>query len=156
MKSMYIFMLMGAFLLAVAPFTPAQQADDDLDAMKMQIQANRRALIAENLMLDESESEGFWRVYAAFHAERDVLVDRRIELLREFRDNFDGISEQQSTQMLDEYFKLQEAFLSLRKDYLDEFRDVLSGKNTLRYYQIESKMDSIIEYDLSQIVPLAQ
>ena len=134
----------------------AQQEGDDIEGVKSQIQTNRQALVAENLMLSESESEVFWPVYREFHSERDALVDRRIKLLREFRDNFDGLSDEQATQMLDDYFVLQDDFLALRKKFLRNFRRVLSDKTTLRYYQIENKMDSIIEYELSQVVPLAQ
>jgi len=134
----------------------AQQERDDTEAIKAQIQSNRQALVAENLTLGESEGEAFWPVYRDFHAERDGLLDRRINLLQAFRDNFDGLTGEQATQMLDDYFALEDDFLALRKKYLPIFREVLSDKQTLRYYQIENKMDSIIEYELSQVVPLAQ
>ena len=147
-----------ATVLIILPATGlmAQPETDVTDAIKAQIKSNRQALVAENLMLSESESEVFWPVYRDFHAQRDALLDRRIELLQEFRDNFDGLTDAQATRMLDDYFVLQEDFLSLRKDYLQKFRGVLPDKKTLRYYQIESKMDTIIEYELSQVVPLAE
>ena len=147
-----------ATVLTILPATGlmAQPETDVTDAIKAQIKSNRQALVAENLMLSESESEVFWPVYRDFHAQRDALLDRRIELLQEFRDNFDGLTDAQATRMLDDYFVLQEDFLSLRKDYLQKFRGVLPDKKTLRYYQIESKMDTIIEYELSQVVPLAE
>ena len=145
----------GAFCLA-AGNVMAQQERDVIEVMKSQVQAQRQALVAENLQLNEEESEAFWPVYRAFHAERDALVDRKIELLRKFRDNFDGLSEEQSAQILDDYFQLQEDILKLRKKHLKNFRKVLSEKTTLRYFQIENKLDAIIESDLAQVVPLAQ
>lgn len=58
--------------------------------------------------------------------------------------------------MLDDFMKLQDDILRLQKKYLSNFRKVLSEKKTLRYFQIENKMDTIIEYDLAQVVPLAE
>jgi hypothetical protein len=147
-----------ATVLIILPATVllGQPETDVTDAIKAQIKSNRQALVAENLVLSESESEVFWPVYRDFHAERDALLERRIKLLQEFRDNFDGLTDAQATRMLDDYFVVQEDFLSLRKDYLQKFRSVLPDKKTLRYYQIESKMDTIIEYELSQVVPLAE
>jgi len=156
MRCIEIIAVAAALILVPATGLMAQQERDVIEVAKSQVQTNRQGLVAENLMLSESESEVFWPVYRSFHAERDVLVDRRIKLLREFRDNFDGLSQEQATQMLDDYFTLQEESLALRKKYLQNFRQVLADKTTLRYYQIENKMDAIIEYELSQVVPLAQ
>jgi len=153
---MHIFAIAAVLFTLPATDLMAQQEREAIEAIKAQIQSNRQALMAENLMLDESEGEIFWPVYQDFHEDRDVLLDRRIKLLQELRDNYAGLTDEQSTQMLDDYFALEDDFLALRKKYLQKFRQVLSDKNTLRYYQIENKMDSIIEYELSQVVPLAQ
>lgn len=156
MRSRNIFASATVLTLLCTTGLMAQQERDEIEAVKSQIQTNRQALVAENLMLSASESEVFWPVYRDFHSERDALVDRRLKLLREFRDNFDGLGNEQATRMLNDYFALEDDFLTLRKQYLQKFRQVLSDKTTLRYYQIENKMDSIIEYELSQVVPLAQ
>lgn len=156
MRIMHIFAIAAVLFTLPATDLMAQQEREAIEAIKAQIQSNRQALMAENLMLDESEGEIFWPVYQDFHEDRDVLLDRRIKLLQELRDNYAGLTDEQSTQMLDDYFALEDDFLALRKKYLQKFRQVLSDKNTLRYYQIENKMDSIIEYELSQVVPLAQ
>ena len=83
------------------------------------------------------------------------MVDRTMKMLTEFRDNFDGLSEEQAKALVDEYFKIQKEELRLNEKYLREFRKILSQKKTLRYFQIENKLDAIIDYDLSQVIPLA-
>jgi hypothetical protein len=144
-------LLLGAFAPAVA-----QQERDVIEMIKTQVGTQRQALVAENLQLTEEESKAFWPVYRSFHIERDKLVDRRIQLLMEFRDNFDGLTEEQSKKMLDDYIVLQDEQLKLRKKWVKNFRAVLSEKTTLRYFQIENKLDAIIDFDLAQMVPLAQ
>ena len=134
----------------------AQQERDVIEVVKSQIATQRQALVAENLGLSPEESDLFWPAYRDFHKERDSLVDRRIAILKDFRDNFDGLSDEQAKKLLDDYFKLQEDILSLQKKNLKNFRKILSEKKTLRYYQIEKKLDTIIEYDLAQVVPLAE
>lgn len=134
----------------------AQQERDVIEVMKSQIATQRQALVVENLQLTAEESEAFWPVYRKYAAERDGLVDRRITLLKEFRDNFDGLSDDEAKTLLDDFMKLQDDILRLQKKYLSNFRKVLSEKKTLRYFQIENKMDTTIEYDLAQVVPLAE
>ena len=158
MKFKYALFAIFSIALFSGAFSPvmAQQERDVIELIKTQVGTQRQALVAENLQLTEEESAVFWPVYRSFHSERDKLVDRRIKLLMEFRDNFDGLSEEQSKKLLDDYFSLQDELLTLRKKWLKNFRGVLSEKTTLRYFQIENKLDAIVDFELAEVVPLAQ
>jgi hypothetical protein len=158
MKFKHAFVAIIAVTLFMGVFSPAmaQQERDVIELIKTQIGTQRQALVAENLQLTEQESAVFWPVYRSFHSERDKLVDRRIKILLEFRDNFDGLSEEQAKKIMDDHLALQDELLKLRKKWVKNFRGVLSEKTTLRYFQIENKLDAIIDFDLAQIVPLAE
>lgn len=132
------------------------QERDMIEVIRQQVSANREALVAENLDLTEDESENFWPVYRRFQNERAVLVDRRIEILTQFRDNFETLDDATSKQLLDDALRLEDDKLKLREKFLRDFRRVLPEKKVLRYLQIESKIDTIIDYDLAQVVPLAE
>ena len=146
-------------ILCMALWSTTAGAQDEratIEAMRAQIQANRQALIAENLPLSPAESEAFWPVYREYRNAMSGLGDRRVALLTEFRDNFDQFSEERARQILDEALRLEDDLLRLRKKYLPRFRKVLTEKQTLRYLQIENKLDTIIEYDLANVVPLTR
>ena len=143
--------------LAMMPASSfAQQERDVIEVLRAQIQSNRQALVAENLGLTAEESEKFWPVYRQFQTERNKLVDRRVELLIRFRDNFDSLTNDQARKLLDDYLKFADDRNKLRKKYARIFARVLPEKKVLRYFQIENKIDTIIEYDLAQVVPLAE
>ena len=132
------------------------QERDMIEVITQQVAANREALVAENLNLTAEESENFWPVYRRFQNERASLVDRRIEILTQFRDNFETLDDATAQQLLSDALKLEDDKLKLREKFLRDFRKVLPDKKVLRYLQIENKIDTIIDYDLAQIVPLAE
>ncbi|RLA26443.1 MAG: hypothetical protein DRR11_19800 [Gammaproteobacteria bacterium] len=134
----------------------AQTEADAIATMRAQISANRKALVALNLEPTAAESDAFWPLYREFHNQRDTLMDQRVTMIRHFGENFDTLTDEQSRQIMDDYFDLQENLLKLRKKYAKQFRKVLSDKRTLRYFQIEAKMDTIIDSELAQLVPLAE
>ena len=144
-----------AVLAGFSSDTFAQQERDEIELMLAQIRTNRQAIVTENLALTAEESAVFWPLYRQFQNDRASMVDRTMKMLTEFRDNFDGLSEEQAKALVDEYFKIQKEELRLNEKYLREFRKILSQKKTLRYFQIENKLDAIIDYDLSQVIPLA-
>jgi hypothetical protein len=134
----------------------AQTEADAIATMRAQIGANRKALVALNLEPTAAESDAFWALYREFHNQRDTLMDRRVTMIRHFGENFDSLTDEDSKQIVDDYFDLQEDLLKLRKKYANKFRKILSDKRTLRYFQIEAKMDTIIDSELAQLVPLAE
>ena len=148
-------LLTAAVLAGFASDAFAQQERDEIELMLAQIRTNRQAIVTENLALTAAESEVFWPLYRQFQNDRALMVDRTMKMLTEFRDNFDVLSEEQAKALVDEYFKIQKEELRLNEKYLGEFRKILSQKKTLRYFQIENKLDAIIDYDLSQVIPLA-
>jgi len=143
-------------ILAPSGSVMAQTEADVIAALRAQLGANRKALVAANLELAKEESNDFWPLYREFHNERDTLMDQRMAMLLGFRDNFDDLTNEKSKQIIEDYFKHQEDLLKLQKKYVKKFRKILSDKRTLRYFQIENKMDAIIDSELTQVVPLAE
>lgn len=150
--------LLAASLLTTLLAAPAvaQQERDVIELIKSQVATQRQALVAENLNLSAAESEVFWPLYREFQNKQGPLIDRRIALLKEFRDNFDGLSEEQAAGLIDGWLSLEDDIVKLRKQYVKKFRKALSEKLTLRYFQVENKLDVIIDYDLAQVIPLAE
>lgn len=134
----------------------AQQEGDMMEVIRAQVAANRQALVAANMGLTAEESEAFWPVYRNFQAKRAELDARELRLLTEFRDSYLDLSDEQARSILDEYLKNAREFQKLRKQYAREFGKILPDKKVLRFMQIDSKIDTIIDFELVQVVPLAE
>ncbi len=159
---------LGASLSLVASFaiagghTEAPAANptpaDQTAAMQLtisQMQANRQQVVAENLPLTAEQSEGFWNIYREFSNERAKLVEQEVKLILEFRNNFDNLSQDQAKTLLDDYLKIEAKSQKLTKKYINRYRKVLTQTQTLRYFQIENKLDDILAYEMAQVIPLA-
>jgi pyruvate formate-lyase activating enzyme-like uncharacterized protein len=134
----------------------AQQENDLIEVIRGQIKKDRQAVVAANMTLSATQSENFWPLYREYHQERDGLIDRRIALLTDFRDNRMGMTADQASQILKDALKLENDIGKLKRKYASKFEKVLSPRATLRYYQIENKLDTIIDYELASVVPLRQ
>jgi hypothetical protein len=58
--------------------------------------------------------------------------------------------------MIKEFLSIMQDENKLKKKYVKRFMKVLPAKKVLRYYQIESKMDAVINFDLAATIPLAR
>ncbi len=134
----------------------AQQERDMMEVIRAQVAANRQALVAANMELTSEESEAFWPVYRSYQAKRAELDDRELRALTEFRDSYLDMSDEQARSILDEYLKIARDFQKLRKQYARVFGKILPEKKVLRFMQIDAKIDTIIDFELVQVVPLAE
>lgn len=142
----------AAMLLPFA--AQAQQERDMIEVLRAQINTDRQAVVAMNMELSEQQSEAFWPLYKEYHQKRDGMMDKRVKLLIEFRDNQMGMTADQAKQILKDALKLEKDINDLKRKYVSDFEKVLGPRHTLRYYQIENKLDTIINYELATIVPL--
>ena len=147
-----ILIFIGFTASALAQDKPA----DNMEIVKEKVHADKKLLIAKYMELTESEAKAFWPVYDEYQAELGKLRDRDSKLIEEFSANFGTMSNEVAKNLLDDSLSIDSGYLKLRQSYLAKFRDVLSDIKVARYYQLENKMEAILEYEQAKRIPLIQ
>ena len=150
-------MVMAVALIGFAGFAAAQdKAADNMDLVKEKIRTDKKLFIATNMQLTESEAKTFWPVYEVYQAELGKLRDREIKLIENFAKNYETMSDDVAKNLLDDALSIDSDHMKLRQSYLSKFRGVLPNKKVARYYQLENKIDAILEYEMAKRIPLVQ
>jgi len=153
----FIAMVLVMALIGFAGSAAAQDKPaDNMDLVKEKIRTDKKLFIATNMQLTESEAKDFWPVYDAYQAELGKLGDREIKLIDKFAANFETMSDDVAKNLLDDSLSIDSDHLKLRQSYASKFRGVLPDKKVARYYQLESKIDAVLEYELARRIPLVQ
>jgi hypothetical protein len=146
--------LLTAIILALPIAANASHNNTDVEAILVELEVNRRLLVEENMNLPVEKKEGFWKIYDDYRAEIMMHEKQGLSLLQEFRDHFDGLTDERAATILTSYFELEQKTLTIRSSYVDKFTQVITPKQTLRFYQIENKIEAIIQADISSVTPL--
>jgi hypothetical protein len=149
-------MITTGSLLVLLVSSAAAQQEGDVQADRAQIQAERTKLVSDNLPLTEAEGKAFWPLYNRYRDEMRQVNDRTVALIDAYAKHYDTLTDQQAETYLKEMQDVQDAQLKLKRSYVGKFRKILPPKKVARYFQIENKMDAIVAYELSQVVPLAE
>lgn len=149
-------LLLLALGIGLAAPVSAQTERDLIELLRSQIKTDRQAIVAENMNLSETQSEKFWPLYKEYMSRRDSLIDRRVAILTDFRDNRMGMTAQQARQILTDALELEADIVSLKRQYVRDFQKVLGPRAALRFFQIQNKLDAIINVELASVVPLRQ
>lgn len=159
MKLIYTFAI--ALGLTAGPLF-AQSSDQQVsdttgtELTRSVIQAKKKMIVAANVDLTETESQGFWPIYNNYQNETRKLNDRRLALIEDFAANYEAMTDAKSKALLEEAIAIETDELALKNSYMPKFAQVLPAKKLLQYYQVENKLKAIINYDLASAIPLAK
>ena len=156
LTSLFAIVLAITFI-GIADFAPAQDKPaDNMEIVKEKIKSDKKLLVATNMQLSESEANAFWPVYESYQAELGKLRDREIKLIEQFAAKYETMSDDVAKNLLDDSLSIDSDHQKLRQSYLAKFRGVLPDAKVARYYQIESKIDAVLEYELAKRIPLVR
>ncbi len=64
------------------------------------------------------------------------------------------MSEEMADRMLTGHLEIQERELKLRQKYLRRFKKVLPTLKVAKLYQVENKLDAVLNYQLATQIPM--
>jgi len=147
-------------LLALPLFTFAQtneqfaDLNDAIEMVRSMAALERRAVIAEQLQLTSEESTKFWPIYDDYAVDKKRINDRLIKIITDYGANFENLSDELATSLVDDHMDVQSDLLKVRSRYLRKFDKVLAPKTLARFYQIENKLDAVTNVVMAQGIPL--
>ena len=141
-----------AALLAL-PAAATAQAATDIAVSRQQIQADRQAIVAQNLPLTDAQATAFWPMYQEYRIAVGKLADQRINLLMT-PTAADTATDKEINDALNQWVKLGGQYAKLQGDWIKKFQPVLGPKGTVRFYQIETRLDLIVQAALASEIPL--
>ena len=153
---------MRKFLTAVAVMSLASagslaaQTRSDIEVLRQELRTDRQAVIAKNMKMTEAQATAFWPVYRAYQADLTKVGDRYIKLLEGYGKKYDTMKDADAETLLKDYLDAKEAKIKLQSDYIGKFKKVIPATLVARYYQIENKIDAIINLELAAGIPLVK
>ena len=134
----------------------AVQVEDEIELTRDVIKTERKAIIAKNMQFTEEESQAFWPVYNDYQEEMRDVGDRKVKLITGFAKDYETLTAGQANEMLEEVLSIKQADLKIKKKYVTKLKKVLPAKKVMRFYQLENKLDAIINVQLAAEIPLVR
>jgi hypothetical protein len=150
--------LLAALLVAgpLASLAHAQKVDSwtQIQQLQADLKADRQAVVATNLPLTEAESKTFWPVYKEYRSEVERLGDRTAKLIANYAKAYTSMTEAQADAFFTEWMAIERERTAVRDKYVPKVRSVLPASKAARFFQIENKLDAIVNVSLGSEIPL--
>ena len=155
---MYPFFIVLVAMLTVFIVSPMAQEKpaDNMQLVREKIKTDKKLFIAQNMNLTESETKVFWPVYEDYQKELGKLLNKTAKLIDNYAANYQTMTEEAAKGLIDGYLAIETERVTFMKSFLPKFRKVLPEKKVARYYQLENKIDAVVNYGLARQIPLVK
>jgi len=125
-----------------------------IQMLRSEVGKDRRAVVKANMLLTESESARFWPLYDEHRAEMAKVGDRRVRVISDYAANRNAMSEEEAHRLLEEALDIDKKRIDVKQDYVKKMSKELSARTVARFFQIDSKMDAVVDAELAARIPL--
>jgi hypothetical protein len=133
---------------------PSAATETDIKLLREDIRSERVRLVAANLPLNDTEAAKFWPLYDQFLAEVSKIGDARVALIKEYVQRYNTMIDAQANDLMKRSVAIDQQFPALLTKYVPIFEKVISPKKTVVWYQIERRLDLLINVELAASIPM--
>jgi hypothetical protein len=151
-----------AFLASAVVAAPApdhhqgeeQDIEQLIELMRKDVRAEKADIVAKTMELDADQAAAFWPVYKKYEAEAKTLGDERLKIITDYAENFEALTDAKAKDLITRAIALEGKEHALKTRYLDGFLAVLPAKVVARFFQVEARINNLIDLELSSQIPL--
>ena len=168
-KKMLVVLVLAASCLVTGPKALGQAAaaapaansgeaslDQDIQLLRQDVASQKKQLIASNLVLTDTEATKFWPVYDRYQAELNKIGDAKVALIKDYAKNWGSVTDAQALQYVGRMQDIDASVVQLRKKYVPIISQVLPGKKTATFFQMDRRIGMLLDLKLASDIPLVQ
>jgi len=140
---------------AVASRENASSVDQEIAMLRSDLRSTRKQVIAANMKLTDAEAEKFWPTYDQYVSELVKINDAKYALIKEYLQNT-NMTDEQADSLSKRWLAVDESVLQLRLKYIPIFRTALSAKGAAQFFQLDRRVQMMIDLQLLGSIPLIQ
>jgi hypothetical protein len=147
--------IVGALMTATTVFGQPV-SDTNMEILKEKLKADKKLLIAGNMDLTDAEAKQFWPLYDAYQKDLDAVNQQLGQTVKDYADAFNKgmIPNDTAKKLLNEALSVEEQETKLKRSYAEKLGKVLPATKVARYIQMETKIRSLVRFELAQQIPL--
>ena len=150
-------MLALALILAVPAVAQNQPTSTDMQILAEKVKADKKALVAVNMKLTESEAKGFWPLYDSYQQGLHQIRGQLLATITQYAEAYNkGSDNATAKELLNKVLAIHKSELKLQQTYIPRLEKVLPEVKVARYIQIENKILALVHYELAARIPLIE
>lgn len=130
-------------------------SDADIALLRQDIRAMKMQVIGQNMSLSDTEAEKFWPIYKHYADDLHEVNNEKYALLKQYAEMWSTMTDQDALIYVRRWMEVDQEAQALRLKYVPTVSQVLPGKKTATFFQLERKLCMMVDLQLFSQIPLA-
>jgi hypothetical protein len=137
-------------------FANAQSNKEEVELYQAAFGMDKKAVVAEFVKVDPAQKDAFWKLYDQYETERKELGKKRIDLLNQYADNFNKLTNEFADKWVVDVIDLGKKTDGLLASYYGKVKKATNPVVALQFWQVESYILSVIRFSILDEIPFPE
>jgi hypothetical protein len=129
--------------------------DEDIVLLRKDLRAMKMQVIGQNMSLSDTEAQKFWPVYNHYVRDLSEVNDQKYALLKQYAEMWSTMTDEDALIYVRHWLEADGEAQALRLKYVPVVSQVLPGKKAATFFQLDRRLNMIIDLQLFSQIPLA-
>ena len=134
----------------------AQSNKEEVEFYQAAFGMDKKAVVAEFVKVDAAQKDAFWKLYDQYETERKELGKKRIDLLSQYADNFNKLTNEFADKWVTDVNDLGKKTDGLLISYYGKVKKATNPVVALQFWQVESYILSVIRFSILDEIPFPE
>jgi hypothetical protein len=129
--------------------------DEDIALLRQDLRAKKMEVIGQNMSLSDTQAEKFWPIYNHYVKDLQEVNDQKYALLKQYAEMWSTMTDEDALVYVRNWLEADGQAQALRLKYVPVVSQVLPGKKAATFFQLDRRLNMIIDLQLFSQIPLA-
>jgi len=129
--------------------------EEDITLLRKDLRAMKMQVIGQNMSLSETEAEKFWPIYNHYVKDLQEVNNQKYALLKQYAEMWATMNDEDAMIYVRHWLEADGQAQTLRLQYVPVVSQVLPGKKAATFFQLDRRLNMIIDLQLFSQIPLA-
>lgn len=141
------------FVLSAMVFA---QETSYIEILKSDINTQRRTLITAAMDFTEDEAQKFWPIYKEYEAEYDKLMDKEIQLLKDYAESYEDMGDEVANQIAKKSFEIEKEHLAISEKYFKRYSKELGARRAVKLQMVLNRLELMLSLQKASSIPVLE
>jgi len=129
--------------------------DEDIALLRQDLRAMKMQVIGQNMSLSDAEAQKFWQIYNHYVKDLQEVNNQKYALLKQYAEMWATMTDEDALIYVRHWLEADGQAQALRLKYVPVVSQVLAGKKAATFFQLDRRLNMIIDLQLFSQIPLA-
>jgi dipeptidase len=141
---------------AAAPASTDAATDKAIEQLRKDTRAEVADIISGSMGFTASEAAAFWPLYKSYEQTQKAAGDEKVALVKDYAAHYDAMTDAKATDLVARLQAIEDKTVAAKHQFIKSLSGVLPPKKIARFFQVQNRIQLLVDLNLASSIPLVE